>query len=81
METRKLLAANLFHNDAFPEDVNEDGQVSAIDALAIINQMNSDGASEFGSQLQGADIAGAEGQRVNNSRPSRGRMTDVNNDG
>ncbi len=81
LETRKLLAANLFHNEAFPEDVNEDGQVSAIDALAIINQMNSDGLSGFSSQLQEADSAGAEGQRVNNSRPSRGRMTDVNNDG
>ncbi|KLU04195.1 Peroxinectin [Rhodopirellula islandica] len=78
LETRKLLAANLFHNDVFPEDVNEDGQVSAIDALAIINQMNSDSASGLSSQLQGAD---SEGQRVENSRPSRGRMTDVNNDG
>ncbi|WDQ16319.1 peroxidase family protein [Rhodopirellula sp. P2] len=81
LESRKLLAANLFHNDVFPEDVNEDGQVSAIDALAIINQMNSDSVSGLSSQLQGADSATGGGQRVDNSRPSRGRMTDVNNDG
>ncbi|PHQ31643.1 peroxidase family protein [Rhodopirellula bahusiensis] len=81
LETRKLLAANLFHNDVFPEDVNEDGQVSAIDALTIINQMNSESASALSSQLQDAGGANGEGQRATSSRPSRGRMTDVNNDG
>ena len=39
LESRQLLAANIFHNDLMPEDVNEDGLVSAIDALTIINQI------------------------------------------
>ncbi|MEM1071052.1 MAG: dockerin type I domain-containing protein [Planctomycetota bacterium] len=40
LENRQLLAANMFHNDLIPEDVNEDGQVTAIDALTVINQMS-----------------------------------------
>ncbi|WP_168564567.1 peroxidase family protein [Crateriforma spongiae] len=65
LESRRLLAANLFHNQAIPEDVNEDGQVTAIDALTIINQMNRRQSS--------AD--------ADNEPRGRGRMTDVNNDG
>ncbi|MCM2369096.1 dockerin type I domain-containing protein [Rhodopirellula sp. ICT_H3.1] len=67
LENRQLMAANIFHNEAMPEDVNEDGIVSAVDALTIINQINqadSSGAGEPGSQQRGS-----------------GRMTDVNNDG
>ncbi|WP_419195124.1 peroxidase family protein [Novipirellula herctigrandis] len=40
LETRKLLAADFFHNQLIPEDVNNDGRVSAQDALVVINQMN-----------------------------------------
>ncbi|MEL6104474.1 MAG: dockerin type I domain-containing protein [Planctomycetota bacterium] len=39
LETRQLLAANLFHNELMPEDANEDGQVTAVDALTIINEL------------------------------------------
>ena len=39
LEKRQLLAANIFHNEVMPEDVNEDGAVSAIDALTIINRI------------------------------------------
>lgn len=46
LETRNLLAANLFHNEAMPEDVNEDDQVTALDALTIINRMNREQAGE-----------------------------------
>ncbi|KLU05761.1 Vanadium chloroperoxidase [Rhodopirellula islandica] len=46
LETRNLLAANLFHNEAMPEDVNEDDQVTAIDALTIINRMNREQSGE-----------------------------------
>ena len=70
LETRQLLAANLFHNEAFPEDVNEDGLVSAVDALTIINQMDRQSPSG-----QAQAITGGEQTR------GRGRMTDVNNDG
>nr|WP_044302450.1 dockerin type I domain-containing protein [Rhodopirellula sallentina] len=66
LETRQLLAANVFHNELMPEDVNEDGQVSSLDALTIINELNR--------QTQGD-------QSVNNQADGRGRMTDVNNDG
>uniref|UniRef100_UPI00356660CC dockerin type I domain-containing protein n=1 Tax=Novipirellula sp. TaxID=2795430 RepID=UPI00356660CC len=40
LETRQLLAANLFHNQSMPEDVNNDGVISAVDALTVINEMN-----------------------------------------
>ena len=49
LETRQLLAANAFHNELMPEDVNEDGQITAADALAIINQM---GRQEAGETLE-----------------------------
>ncbi|TWU47664.1 peroxidase family protein [Rubripirellula reticaptiva] len=71
LETRQLLAANLFHNELMPEDVNEDGVVSALDALAIINQMS----------RQSADGNTASTDSATDTQPSRGRMTDVNNDG
>lgn len=67
LETRQLLAANLFHNELLPEDANEDGVVSAIDALTIINRMNQ--------QSQGDVRDGTAQQR------GPGQMTDVNNDG
>ena len=71
LEARQLLAANIFHNELMPEDVNEDGIVSAIDALTIINEMN---IAEAGSSGELGDPR--EGQQR-----GRGRMTDVNNDG
>lgn len=43
LETRRLLAADMDgfrHNTINPEDVNNDGQVSAIDALMVINAMS-----------------------------------------
>ena len=71
LETRQLLAANIFHNAAMPEDVNEDGQVSAIDALSIINAMNE------------VEAQGGPGGQTGEGDENRGRrrMTDVNNDG
>lgn len=54
LETRQLLAANLFHNEGLPEDVNEDGVVSSLDALTIINQMSRQAAS---GQAQGGTPA------------------------
>ncbi|MGB7328687.1 MAG: peroxidase family protein [Rubripirellula sp.] len=71
LENRQLLAANLFHNERMPEDVNEDGIVSALDALAIINQMS----------RQTAVGNAASTDTDTDAQPGRGRMTDVNNDG
>lgn len=46
LESRQLLAADFFHNHFDPEDVNDDGRVSAIDALAVINSMNRQSRSD-----------------------------------
>ncbi|MFK8115628.1 MAG: dockerin type I domain-containing protein, partial [Rubripirellula sp.] len=70
LEKRQLLAANIFHNELMPEDVNEDGAVSALDALTIINQMNR--------QARRTEAVAEDG---NDQQRGRGRMTDVNNDG
>ncbi|TWU44251.1 peroxidase [Novipirellula aureliae] len=68
LEARQLLAANIFHNDVVPEDVNEDGVVSAIDALTIINRLS------YASQRGAIDDGGL-------LQRGPGEMTDVNNDG
>ena len=69
LENRHLLAADLFHNAAMPEDVNQDGEVTPIDALSIINQLN----RGMGGDLQAQDT-------TENRETSRRMMTDVNND-
>ena len=43
LESRQLLAGDYFHNHSMPEDVNNDGEVTARDALAIINAMGRGG--------------------------------------
>ncbi len=65
LDKRQLLAANIFHNELLPEDVNEDGIVTAVDALTILNQMNRQSSN------------GGDGEFASDS----GRKTDVNNDG
>lgn len=42
LETRAMMAADLAHNFVLPHDVNDDGSVSAIDVLSIINKLNDD---------------------------------------
>lgn len=42
LERRELLAGDLVHNFVMPHDVNDDGNVSAIDVLTIINKLNDD---------------------------------------
>ena len=73
LDARQLMAANIFHNEAMPEDVNEDGQVSSVDVLTVINQIRG----------QGTDLR--VGEPVDASQPEsdrgRGRRLDVNNDG
>lgn len=73
LESRQLLAANPFHNELMPEDVNEDGQISALDALTVINEMNRQSPGSFA-----VDVSPLDGQT---EQRGRGRMTDVNNDG
>jgi hypothetical protein len=47
LEERTLLAANPFHNGFWPEDVNNDLRVNAMDALHIINELNQSGSHEL----------------------------------
>ncbi|QDS94698.1 PAP2 superfamily protein [Roseimaritima multifibrata] len=68
LETRQLLAANIFHNEPMPEDVDQDGIVLAVDTLTILNQMNRQGANA------GGEVDGNGQQR------GQARITDVNND-
>ena len=54
LESRHLLAANLFHNVEMPEDVNRDGEVTSRDALVVINEM----------QRRGSDAIPTEGDMM-----------------
>ena len=45
----ELQAVNPFHNALLPGDANVDGQVSAIDALMIVNDLSLEGARELDS--------------------------------
>lgn len=68
LEARQLLAANIFHNEMMPEDVNEDDAVTVLDALTIINRLSRE----------------ARGDNADGGRPQErgpGQLTDVNNDG
>jgi hypothetical protein len=47
LEERTLLAANPFHNGFWPEDVNNDLRVNAMDALHVINALNQSGSREL----------------------------------
>ena len=40
-------ATTPWHNDSMPFDVNEDGAISPIDALQVINHLNSEGPGEL----------------------------------
>ncbi|EMI53225.1 peroxidase family protein [Rhodopirellula sallentina] len=52
LETRQLLAANIFHNDAIPETPNDDGIASLVDTLTSLDRVNqrfhSDGPQQHG---------------------------------
>ncbi|MEM9369193.1 MAG: dockerin type I domain-containing protein [Planctomycetota bacterium] len=53
LEVRNLMAAHPFHNEAIPEDVTEDGQVTALDALTVINQINNQRGDQVGARGRG----------------------------
>lgn len=40
LEARQLMAGDFFHNHFNPEDVNDDGDITPGDALAIVNAIN-----------------------------------------
>lgn len=66
LERRNLLAGDVFHNYLSPSDVNNDNQVSALDALTVINRLN---------HLESVD-ASKEGEQIDSSA-----FADVNDDG
>ena len=61
LELRQLLAADFHpgHNVFDPEDVNDDGIVSPVDALIVVNEMNGPGAGPSGHFTE----VNADGQR------------------
>lgn len=72
MESRRLLAADVFqHNFDMPDDVNGDQYVSPMDALAVINHLNS--SSSHSSNISNSLASGELAQAVT--------YLDVNNDG
>ncbi len=40
LESRALMAADVFHNFVMPNDVDDDGSVTPLDALVVINRIN-----------------------------------------
>jgi hypothetical protein len=40
MESRTTMASDLSHNFVFPQDTNDDGTLSSLDALVVINSLN-----------------------------------------
>lgn len=49
LEKRQLMAADLpfFHNDMIPKDVNGDFVISPLDALVVINRLNTQGSGSL----------------------------------
>ncbi len=45
LETRALLASDCFHNFMMPEDTDGSGELSPLDALVVINQLNAASAN------------------------------------
>ncbi len=43
LETRTLFAADVLHNFLMPHDVDDDGSITPIDALVVINRLNKSG--------------------------------------
>ena len=65
LERRALLAGDCFHNIVLPEDTDGSGDVSPLDALVVINQINQSNTA---------------GNQASSSQPAT-RMVDVNADG
>jgi hypothetical protein len=74
LELRQLMAAdfNPYHNPVYAQDVNHDFQVSPLDALLIINDLNASGPRAL---PMGAAQTTAQGEGEQQSYP------DVNGDG
>jgi hypothetical protein len=89
LEERQLLAIDSvspWHNAVLPTDVNQDGRTTALDAIAIINQLNQYGSYRLASverMLAAASLPGtstADGTSAA-AASAPNLMYDVNNDG
>ncbi len=80
LERRTLLAADWgvsdYWNAAYPTDVNADGTVAPLDALLVINELNTVGSRA----VMGPGAAPAEGETAAHGGQRR-TYGDVNNDG
>lgn len=54
LETRMMLAADLLQNPDLATDVNADGYTSPMDALQVINELNTRGARSLRSEVRTA---------------------------
>ncbi|MBX7072493.1 MAG: hypothetical protein K1X71_05045 [Pirellulales bacterium] len=81
LERRALLAIdgyNAWHNTANATDVNNDGRTSAMDALAIINELNRGGSRRLG---MAANLMAANLPAAPQAAATPSMLYDVNNDG
>src|SRR5688500_16543974 len=80
LESRLRLAGDTFHNTFYPQDVDQNFDVTPRDALVIINALNSGGARQLLDPALSEASATIEGLAEGESAPSQ-FMYDVNNDG
>ena len=78
LETRKLLAANLFNSELMPEVINEAGVVSAVDAQFNMNRRDANAVGAIdGSGRQRADGRMSEGVVDDDPTPASQTEGDV----
>ncbi len=56
LEPRAMMAADAMHNFLFPHDVDDDGNVTPLDALVVINDLNRVGDDSSSAQHQFHDV-------------------------
>ncbi len=56
LEPRAMMAADAVHNFLFPHDVDDDGSVTPLDALVVINRLNRDGDDSSSVKRQFNDV-------------------------
>lgn len=76
LEYRSLMAADVMHNFLMPHDVNDDGNISPIDVLVVVNRINgtastSDTSATFGDVDDDSSVSPLDALAVINRINSR----------
>ena len=58
LESRTLMAADVFQNPIDANDVNDDGDVTPADALVVLNRIQRGGENDAGRDRMYADVSG-----------------------